>query len=106
MEVVDGWFYVGTFDFSYILKVVPELIDLVRDKAEETNLTNRLEIGGDLYKTRDGITWYPVFTTGLSDPNNYGIRNLLGVDGDLYVGFGNPHDGLEIWKASSESASS
>lgn len=55
-------------------------------------------LGGDLYKSTDGRKWEPVSVNGLSNPCNYGIRNLLAsADGSLYLGTANPFQGCEVW---------
>ena len=53
--------------------------------------------GADLWKTEDGIHWWPVTLNGFDNPDNYGFRNM--VSGSLYVGTANPFQGCEIWKA-------
>ena len=57
-------------------------------------------IGFDLYKSDDGIHFYPVFLNGLSNPNNYGGR-ILYVDScdKLYIGTSNPFQGCEVWES-------
>ncbi len=55
--------------------------------------------GADMYKSSDGVRWYPVTVTGLGDVGNYGFRTMESVGDDLYVGTTNPYDGLEIWRA-------
>ena len=57
--------------------------------------------GGDLYKSPDGVHWTPVFTQGLGDPYNYGVRTMVSVGDDLFLGMANPFDGLEIWRGRS-----
>lgn len=67
-------------------------------KRRPTFVSRQLDMGGDLYRTRDGVTWETVFTDGLGDPYNYGARNMLAVEDDLYIGMANIYEGLEIWK--------
>jgi len=54
--------------------------------------------GGDLWKTEDGIIWWPVTLNGFGNPDNYGFRNMVGVN-PVFVGMSNPFEGLEIWQA-------
>jgi hypothetical protein len=54
--------------------------------------------GADLWKTEDGIIWEPVTLNGFDNPDNYGFRNMVGVN-PLFVGTANPFAGLEIWAA-------
>lgn len=67
-------------------------------KREPTFVSRQLDMGGDLYRSPDGIHWETVFTDGLGNPYNYGARNMLAVGGDLYIGMANMYEGLEIWK--------
>jgi len=67
-------------------------------KRRPTFISGQLGIGGDLYRSHDGITWHTVFTDGLGDPYNYGARNMLAVDDDLYIGMANIYEGFEIWQ--------
>lgn len=67
-------------------------------KRAPTFLSGQLDMGGDMYRTRDGVTWETVFTDGLGNPYNYGARIMLSHDGDLYVGMANLYEGIEVWK--------
>jgi hypothetical protein len=113
MASLDGWLYAGTWGFTTdilvsldrfpeILQNLPQfLLDLIFDanqvKRDANVLTISLQIGGDLYKSPDGVTWYPITQSGLGDPYNYGVRAMEAVDDTLYVGMANPFDGLEMW---------
>ncbi|UCC99700.1 MAG: hypothetical protein JSW66_07405 [Phycisphaerales bacterium] len=57
--------------------------------------------GSDLYKTFDGIHWYPVTLDGLGDVGKYGYLTMVSVTDELYIGTANPFDGLEIWRGTS-----
>ncbi|MEK7795049.1 MAG: hypothetical protein AAB353_10990 [Candidatus Hydrogenedentota bacterium] len=107
----DGWLYAGTWDDSVIavgalvnLPLIPGLI------SGEINPTDARDVppgflafagslGGDLYKSKDGVHWTNVFNRGLGNHNNYGIRTMDSASGRLYLGFANPYDGLEIWRS-------
>lgn len=52
-----------------------------------------------MYKTQDGVNWYPVFQDGLGNKYNYGVRQLLSVGRDLYLGTANNEQGTEVWRA-------
>jgi hypothetical protein len=54
-------------------------------------------MGGDLYRSADGIHWEPVFLDGLGNPDNHGIRTLESTPMGLFVGTENPFTRLEVW---------
>lgn len=108
MTVHDGLLYAGTFDqISGLFNMVEQsdrLIEILKDARtqRDANLVERRHnAGADLYKTADGVTWYPVTITGFGDVGNQGFRNMVSVDDELYVGATNPFDGLEIWQGQS-----
>lgn len=110
MLVHQGWFYVGTYDqvspFFNVLEHPDRLIKAFLGRARTANLIELLgKAGADLYKTQDGVTWYPVTLNGFGDVGNYGFRTLVSVGNDLYVGTANPFDGLEVWVGSSDANS-
>ena len=109
MEAHNGWLYAGTLDNSAVLRLLLENFGEVLSvllAADWDQLLNGkmdtidqiFEIGADLYKTADGVTWYIVSRNGLGNPHNYGIRTMCSVDKYLYVGTTNPFDGLEVWR--------
>ncbi len=53
--------------------------------------------GGELWCSDDGVRWDPVFTNGLGNYNNYGVRKIVSAGDTLYVGLSNVIDGLEVW---------
>jgi len=102
MAVHDSWLYAATYDqvspFFNVLENLDQVIKALT-QAREANLIERLaHAGSDLYKTQDGVTWYPVTLTGFGDVGNYGIRVMESAGEYLYVGTANPFDGLEIWR--------
>jgi len=118
MEEHDGWLYAGTFDNAVVIAMLVEqnpeiLVDMIKYLVTGESPFDGLlpkqpswadllfDAGADLYKTRDGDTWEPVFTDGLGDPNNYGVRTMKSVGDCLYLGMSNPFDGLEVWRACS-----
>jgi len=72
------------FDRVFHPKYLPDLYDLLTAN------------GADLFCSEDGVHWQAVFTNGLGNADNYGLRNLLSAEGSLFVGFCNLHDGLVI----------
>lgn len=117
MEEHEGWLYAGTADFTCIQQaVVDNWGDLIRFAIDRigkgsTSASSRTKRapgvigvatqgGGDLWKSRDGVHWVPVFTNGLGDTYNWGVRIMQSVNGELYLGMANPWDGLEMWRAS------
>jgi hypothetical protein len=54
-------------------------------------------MGGDLYRTADGVRWEPVFLDGLGNPDNHGIRTLESTSIGLFVGTENPFTRVEVW---------
>ncbi len=106
MAVHDGWLYAGTFDHgSAVLHGILNFGQVIKGFLQGGDGGNLAEgvfhMGADLYKTQDGIDWYPVARNGLGDLGNYGFRTMLSVDGGLYLGTANPFDGLEIWRGMS-----
>lgn len=105
MTVHDGWLYAATYDqVSAFFNVLENMDRVVKafSRAREANPIERTwRAGSDLYKTQDGVHWYPVTLTGLGDVGNYGIRVMESVGRDLYLGMTNPFDGLEVWRGRS-----
>jgi hypothetical protein len=98
----DGWLYASTYDqispyFNAIDNTPRMLKSLLR-----LRVANPIELiwraGADLYKTQDGVTWYPVTLDGFGDVGNYGFRTMESVGEHLYIGTANPFDGLEVWR--------
>jgi len=112
MTIHDGWLYAATYDqvsaFFNMLENLDKVIAafLPKPRSQAMREANIFEIiwfaGADLYKTQDGVIWYPVTLTGLGDVGNYGIRTMVSVGDTLYIGTTNPFDGLEIWRARSQ----
>ena len=106
LEVQDGRLYCGTWDAASIIPVGSDyLIDIIKAMMSNWTLSSMKGLyniwtgnGGELWVSDDGVSWSPVFTDGLGNPDNYGIRNMESVDGTLYLGMANPEDGLEIFR--------
>ena len=54
--------------------------------------------GFDLYTTYNGENFVCQSVEGFDESYNYGIRNLLVADCDLYLGTANPFLGCEVWR--------
>jgi hypothetical protein len=48
--------------------------------------------GGQLYVCPDGVHWSLVFTAGLGNSDDYGVRNMVAADGTLFLGMCNVLD--------------
>jgi hypothetical protein len=120
LESHDGWIYLGTFDWTTMLRYseqdswpVPFRRLLQRFGVEQMIA---LRGGAELYRSRDGENWLPITTQGFGNEFNYGIRTMQSTPHGLAVGcvnpFGprvgrdgpdgftyrdNPDGGLEIW---------
>jgi len=70
-------------------------IDLLSAVAVFNRVT---DTGAELWVTDDGAHWRPVFTNGLGNPNNFGIRKLVSVGDTLYLGLANIIEGLQVWE--------
>jgi hypothetical protein len=53
--------------------------------------------GGDVWRTRNGITWQKVGKPGLGNPRNVRIKNLVVFEHRLYAITGNDEQGIEVW---------
>lgn len=105
MAVHDDWFYAATYDqvspFFNVLENFDKVIAafLSPRSARRANLIERIfNAGADMYKTRNGVDWHPVTINGFGDVGNYGIRTMVSVEDELYLGMTNPFDGLEVWR--------
>jgi hypothetical protein len=104
--VYKGWMYASTYDQATTLANIlgqiglmilpdPPVLRFWWAAPEE----KRLGGGADLYKTQDGVIWYPITLDGLGDRGNYGIRGMVTHDDVFYIGTANPYTGLEMWAA-------
>ncbi len=94
MESHDGWLYLGTFDWSLMLRYSengewPAPFSRMLDRFGVERLID-MQAGADLYRSRDGENWLAVTTRGMGNPYNYGIRTLQSTPHGLAVGFVNP----------------
>ncbi|HOF38893.1 MAG TPA: hypothetical protein PLD73_02390 [Candidatus Hydrogenedentes bacterium] len=119
MEEHDGWLYASTFDQGTLLagllanlEGVMDFFQKPQDKSTITTVSRLLNAffdmddfyrfthaGGDIFKSPDGVKWYPVTMDGMGNPRNYGWRTMKSCpDGYLYVGSTNTTTGTEIWR--------
>jgi hypothetical protein len=120
MTVHDGCLYLGTYKWTVFLPY------LKRDvwPVEFRQAVGRLGVdefaalagGCELWRSPDGVNWYPVTRNGFDNPYNIGVRTLQSTPHGLFAGtanpFGpeiavrcgsnweyrpNPRGGLEIW---------
>jgi hypothetical protein len=101
----EGKLYCGTWDSVSLLPVVlsnlPQIVKalvaniLYKPFREPYDIVT--DNGAELYVSNDGVYWEPVFTDGLGNPDNYGVRNMVSAGGTLYLGMANVAEGLEIW---------
>lgn len=94
MTVHDGWLYAGTFSWAMLLPYLPrqfwpeDSLALLRHwSLEELSYRHG---GCMLWRTADGIRWYPVTQNGFGNPYNWGIRNMASTPYGLFVGTANP----------------
>ena len=106
MGIHDGWLYVGTMDWSVILRYShleekPARISRLMAKTGVEDFIN-YQGGFELWRTYDGENWLPVCRQGLGNPYNYGGRNLVSTPHGLFVGTANPFGPRAAFKVSSE----
>lgn len=90
MNVYDHQLFVGTFDWSYL--AFETLYDQFGSKIPPDVIaaTRQFE-GADLLRIPDGKTAaIPVSLDGMGNFSNYGVRNMVDIGGDMYVGTANP----------------
>ncbi len=105
MNDYQGYLYLGTWDASRTIEWLGQ--DAEKVALPFRPLLNylvarpgdwRSPVGGDLYRSADGVHWEPVFLDGLGNPDNHGIRTLEGTPDGLYIGTENPFSRLEVWR--------
>jgi hypothetical protein len=79
--IFKGWLYVGTFA-----------------TAEQAVWSGSSKSGGDIWRTRDGVTWKQVGMPGLGNPANVGI-DFVQFKNRLYAVTTNVKQGLEVWSS-------
>jgi hypothetical protein len=96
--------YLGTWDMSRTIAFLGQDAESVAPpfKPLLDELVARPQdwgspMGGDLYRTADGVHWQPIFLEGLGNPDNHGIRTLETTPMGLFVGTENPFTRLEVW---------
>jgi hypothetical protein len=105
MKEYDGQLYLGTWDLSrtiaflaqdaeHVAPATRPLLDHLVAKPQDWGSP----VGGDLYRTADGVHWEPVFLDGLGNPDNHGIRTLEPTPFGFFVGTENPFSRLQVWR--------
>lgn len=94
MAAHDGWLYLGTFDWSTMLRYAdqsrwPRRFRLAMERVGLEAVFAH-QAGADLHRSRDGVNWVPVTRNGFDNPYNYGIRTLESTPFGLAVGAVNP----------------
>jgi hypothetical protein len=109
MNEYEGYLYLGTWDMSRTIAFLGEDVESVapvfRPLLDELVVRPQdwdSPMGGDLYRTADGVHWEPVFLDGLGNPDNHGIRTLEPTPMGFFVGTENPFTRLEIWRLSDQ----
>lgn len=94
MCVHAGWLYAGTFTWAQALPYLPQhvwptdILKLVRRwGADHLAWAHG---GCDLWRTADGVHWFPVARNGFGNPYNWGIRNMASTPYGLFVATANP----------------
>jgi len=125
LSVHDGWLYLGTcnccimLSFANLNRLPPRGARLANQIGIDQLISN--QAGFELWRSFDGVNWLPVDRHGFGNPYNIGIRNMISVNGSLYVGTANPYGpkiasynnfcneyeyvenpqgGLEVWEGS------
>ncbi len=92
--VHDGWLYLGTFDWSLMLRYtkLDNMTPLMRRVLSRVDADKLLQQqgGADFFRSADGLNWLPVTRNGFDNPYNYGIRTLASTPHGLAVGLVNP----------------
>lgn len=128
MESHDGWLYVGSFDWSLMMRYAnrknwPAPFRAAFERVGIERVIEQIS-GADLYRSRDGENWMAVTNQGFGNPYNYGIRTMQSTPAGLAVGMvnpfaprvavnrsgswefvENPDGGMEIWLGSRRTAS-
>ena len=102
----EGQLYCGAWDSNSVLPILGAYLgDIFRSgklnllKPQPDAYDRLTGKGAELYVSPDGVQWEPVFTNGLGNPDHYGIRTMVSAGGNLFLGFANVLDGLEIWRS-------
>jgi len=93
MVVHQNQLYVGTFDWSYLGTLAPDVLySLLGMEPPEGSLDLPIPLyGADLWRFPSGKSMaLPVSLTGVGNETNYGVRTLVSAPNRLYVGTANP----------------
>jgi hypothetical protein len=91
MTTHSGKLFVGTMDYLYVAARLAELTGGFDALPKQLVKQARGLEGADLWALVDGDQpAYPLSLTGAGNIANYGIRTMIGVESDLYLGSANP----------------
>lgn len=93
MAVHQNQLYVGTFDWSYLATLAPDVLFslLGMEPPEQSVEFPNLLFGADLWRFPSSKSMaLPVSVTGVSNNTNYGVRTLASAPNRLFVGTANP----------------
>jgi hypothetical protein len=102
----DSWLYAGTENTSSFLGFLNRFRLAGRATLQARLIDNYVEQKGgfDLWRSRDGIAWDLVTSSGFGNPNNFGIESMLSTPAGLFIGtvgmtreMGGRPGGCEIW---------
>jgi SAM-dependent methyltransferase len=101
----DGWLYVGTYSWAVFLPYLtmgnwPEEVRKTIEEVGVERITTEYG-GGELWRTSDGLSWFPVTLGGFENAFNYGIRALASTPEGVFVGTANPFGPLVAVKTNS-----
>jgi hypothetical protein len=93
MEDLNQGLYVGTNDWSWLLKDVPLLKQLLGS-----------QFGFDVYGSCDGQSWFRVTSNAFnSNPDNFGARTMQSSPFGGFIGSANNADGTSVFATNSSS---
>jgi len=121
----EGCLYLGTYDITSWLPYIrlDNWPRRIRQAVEQYGIEEILETwaGFDLWRSWDGVRWFPVSRNGFGNSYNYGVRTMASSPFGLFIGAANPfaptvavqrlgvwkyvpnfRGGLEIWLGSRE----
>ncbi len=91
MQQHDGALFLGTNDWSYGFRTLPELDKLIG-----------FQYGFDVYISCDGQFWFPATYDAFGDGRyNFGVRTMAATPAGGFIGSTNYAQGARTWKARS-----
>jgi len=94
MCVHDGWIYAADAVWTTFMKysVRSRWPKKLRKLFTEEMVDELVEKSGgfDIWRSRDGVKWTPVTTSGFENCYNLGVRNMVSTSHGMFVGAANP----------------